>query len=1109
MECEKQSELELLAKLEEKNRALFSDAKVIPSLHTRRREGSLSSSISTGSGQDDVRSNGTSSLQLNGHTTHGTSRLSNTSGVSIPLMIGWTTGAPVSCSVREQWDYVINNWDQCCKKKSYVSDLIKKGVPDELRPLVWQLYSGAYDSTVKKQYYNYLLIDSPVEKAIRRDIARTFPKHDLFKDENGCGQESLFRVIKAYSIHDPEVGYCQGSAFIVGLLLMQMPEQNAFAVLVQLMNDYRLREMYKPSMLELGISMYQLEQLLADNLPDLYTHFRTQSFAPSLYASAWFLTLFSTVLPIPCATRVMDFYIAEGLQFIFKLALSILKFSADNLLRRDMESMVAYLQHEGPLTWDKYSNILFDNACSLKLNTKKMKKLAKEYMTMRSQEREEQIELRRLRTENGLLLQRLTRLEEESEVMADRLVKCQLIRAQEAEATIALRCELAILKREYTNLTLNSHVLPPPIQKNNDNDTTDHNNHNHNDNHNNDNSTENTESQHKLMPESIDLNNHHDDDGYDYDDDGVFVSTDHETASAVNNITSGTTTTATATALHKPSNLNIPSTNPNQTINATSNQSLVNGFTTPTNHNNHNHDFTHTTTTTNTTDNNHRSNSNTLCPSSNLPQPKQSLNNSYDFCTLPRSRNQTYHHSNSMNGVDEHKTDQLLSTTIQQLQTDLMNSRFDEAGTKTNLYELRCKLHELEESKADQSLRSAEQIAILKDELFGAKRRETELIKQMEELKQRFNDMDSLWQAHLGKCKCVNNDTKRSSLWIGSLSSLESSHEMNCKMKFSDRLLETRFVNQISSLKQQITDLTVQQELSDRRADRLDKRVTELLESRTIFQARETCNLTLELKQLEQKCADIEAKRKADGVMWRSREMEFKTQLAERRQNYLQLEYQYESLLTSQRIQSKTEQHNYKLRKSSLDSDTILEISTTTTTPTTDTTTTTTTDLSNNVHNYTLGSCYLKCTTQPNYASDLTNPTVSTAATNTNTATLKPTSCYSFNTDLYTMWNNNDLPPPASIMTESIGPLEDLCLRPPSDDVIISSVCWNSPSLSPSQSSSLSSSSHSSVISATTTTTTTTTTMTTTTATTTFRSSNSPSSSVLSNSTTSSSSCYQ
>ncbi|VDQ08708.1 unnamed protein product [Trichobilharzia regenti] len=62
-------------------------------------------------------------------------------------------------------------------------DLIKKGVPDEFRPLIWQLYTGAYDSAVKKHYHNYLLVDSPVEKAIRRDIARTFPKHDLFKDE--------------------------------------------------------------------------------------------------------------------------------------------------------------------------------------------------------------------------------------------------------------------------------------------------------------------------------------------------------------------------------------------------------------------------------------------------------------------------------------------------------------------------------------------------------------------------------------------------------------------------------------------------------------------------------------------------------------------------------------------------------------------------------------------------------------------------------------------------------------------------------------------------------------------------------------------------------------
>lgn len=39
-----------------------------------------------------------------------------------------------------------------------------------------------------------------------------------------------------------------GSGFIVGLLLMQMPEEEAFAVLVQIMQQHRMRDMFKPSM---------------------------------------------------------------------------------------------------------------------------------------------------------------------------------------------------------------------------------------------------------------------------------------------------------------------------------------------------------------------------------------------------------------------------------------------------------------------------------------------------------------------------------------------------------------------------------------------------------------------------------------------------------------------------------------------------------------------------------------------------------------------------------------------------------------------------------------------------------------------------------------------
>ena len=82
-----------------------------------------------------------------------------------------------------------------------------------------------------------------------------------------------------------------------------MPEEETFAVLVKIMQDYRMREMFKPSMAELGLCMYQLDMLVQEHIPDLYGHFQSQSIHTNLYASSWFLTLYTTSLPIYLACR--------------------------------------------------------------------------------------------------------------------------------------------------------------------------------------------------------------------------------------------------------------------------------------------------------------------------------------------------------------------------------------------------------------------------------------------------------------------------------------------------------------------------------------------------------------------------------------------------------------------------------------------------------------------------------------------------------------------------------------------------------------------------------------------------------------------------------------
>lgn len=100
--------------------------------------------------------------------------------------------------------------------------MVRKGIPQHFRGICWQLLCNAQQGQLREKYAEYLRQSSPCEKVIKRDIARTYPEHEFFREKGGPGQGGLFNVMKAYSIHDGEVGYCQGSAFLVGVLLLQV-----------------------------------------------------------------------------------------------------------------------------------------------------------------------------------------------------------------------------------------------------------------------------------------------------------------------------------------------------------------------------------------------------------------------------------------------------------------------------------------------------------------------------------------------------------------------------------------------------------------------------------------------------------------------------------------------------------------------------------------------------------------------------------------------------------------------------------------------------------------------------------------------------------------------
>lgn len=339
------------------------------------------------------------------------------------------------------WGRIVNEWEEVRKKKEkQLKDLVRKGIPHHFRAIVWQLLCNAQNMPIKDQYSELLKMTSPCEKLIRRDIARTYPEHEFFKEKDSLGQEVLF---------------------IVGLLLMQMPEEEAFCVFVKLMQDYRLRELFKPSMAELGLCMYQFEYMIQEQLPELHIHFQAQSFHTSMYASSWFLTIFLTSFPLPVATRIFDIFMCEGLEIVFRVGLAILQMNQAELIQLDMEGMLQHFQKVIPHQLDSGPDKVIQAAYQVKYNAKKMKKLEKEYTTIKTKEMEEQVEIKRLRTENRLLKQRIDTLEkkgpprfsEESVLQLEReLVQARL---KEAESQCALKeMQDKILDMEKRNTSL-------------------------------------------------------------------------------------------------------------------------------------------------------------------------------------------------------------------------------------------------------------------------------------------------------------------------------------------------------------------------------------------------------------------------------------------------------------------------------------------------------------------------------------------------------------------------------------------------------------------------------------------------------------------------------
>jgi len=167
---------------------------------------------------------------------------------------------------------------------------------------------------------------------IEKDVGRTMPLN-IFFGGDGAGVDKLRRVLTAYSRRNPAVGYCQGMNLITStLLLVHADEEEAFWVLVAIIERILPDEFFSPSLLPSRACPLVLMDYVQEFTPKLHCHLNQLGVDLPAICFSWFLSLFTDCLPVETLFRVWDVFLVDGLDVLFRLALAILRSSEQELL---------------------------------------------------------------------------------------------------------------------------------------------------------------------------------------------------------------------------------------------------------------------------------------------------------------------------------------------------------------------------------------------------------------------------------------------------------------------------------------------------------------------------------------------------------------------------------------------------------------------------------------------------------------------------------------------------------------------------------------------------------------------------------------------------------
>jgi len=247
----------------------------------------------------------------------------------------------------QKWSKMIKQWDVYLEKNpKKIKSRVLKGIPESIRSEAWKKLTGCESRRDEEKYQSLIKCSSKWAEQIDLDINRSFRNHIQFRERFGSGQVSLFNILKAYSVLDPELGYCQGMSDMTAFILMYVVEEDAFWLIVTLLHSpkYSMRGIFLPGFPFLQRTFWIFEQIFEKECPKLQKHFSKENVMTMFYGTKWFMLVFLDAFPFPVTVRIWDLFLFKGYDIVFTVAIGMFKMFEKKLLSLQFDQIMGFFK---------------------------------------------------------------------------------------------------------------------------------------------------------------------------------------------------------------------------------------------------------------------------------------------------------------------------------------------------------------------------------------------------------------------------------------------------------------------------------------------------------------------------------------------------------------------------------------------------------------------------------------------------------------------------------------------------------------------------------------------------------------------------------------------